>query len=102
MKHFLLTYDYVPDYLDKRTPHRPAHFAHARAAADRGDLFLAGACTDAAGPPIGVLVFRAADSRLVEEFAKADPYVVHGVATGFTVREWTTVLGRDALTPVTL
>ena len=33
MKHFLLIYDYVPDYMDKRTPFRPAHFAAARAAA---------------------------------------------------------------------
>ena len=43
MKHFLLFYDYVPDYLERRTAHRPAHFAHARAAVERGELFLAGA-----------------------------------------------------------
>ena len=99
MKHFLLFYDYVPDYLERRTPHRPAHFEHARAAEGRGDLFLAGACTDEGGP-IGVLVFTASDRGLVEDFARADPYVVHGVATGWRVREWTTVLGRDALTRI--
>ena len=101
MKHFLLFYDYVPDYLERRTAHRPAHFAHARAAVERGELFLAGACTDE-GPPIAVLVFASADRTAVEDFARADPYVINGVTTGWRIREWTTVVGRDALTSVTL
>ena len=99
MKHFILFYDYVPDYLEKRTAHRPAHFAAARAAVDRGELFLAGACTDDGGP-IGVLVFQADDRKVVEEFAKADPYVLNGVTSSWHVREWTTVMGKDALTKV--
>jgi uncharacterized protein YciI len=99
MKHFLLIYDYVPNYLERRTAYRPAHFALAQAAADRGDLFLAGACTDD-GQPLGVLVFKAADRKVVEDFAKADPYVVNGIVTRWQVREWTTVLGKDALTRV--
>lgn len=101
MKHFLLFYDYVPDYVERRAPHRAAHFAHALAAVGRGEMVLAGACTDA-GPPIGVLVFKATDRIVVEDFARADPYVVSGVATGWRVREWTTVAGPDALTKVTL
>jgi hypothetical protein len=101
MKHFLLFYDYAPDYLERRTAHRAAHFAHALPAVERGELFLAGACTDE-GPPIGVLVFLVEARRTVEDFARADPYVIHGVATGWRVREWTTVAGRDALTRVTL
>jgi len=99
MKHFLLIYDYVPDYMDKRTPFRPAHFAAARAALERGELFLAGACTDE-GSPIGVLVFQTTDRKVVENFAKADPYVLNGVASSWQVREWTTVIGKDALTKV--
>jgi uncharacterized protein YciI len=99
MKHFLLMYEYVADYLERRTAYRPAHFALARAAADRGDLFLAGACTDE-GTPLGVLVFKVADRKVVEDFAHADPYVQNGVVTDWRVREWTTVLGKDALTPV--
>ncbi len=99
MKHYLLLYDYVPDYMERRTAFRPAHFAQARAAADRGDLFLAGACTDE-GRPIGVLVFKVADRKVVEAFARADPYVQNGVVTGWQIREWTTVLGKDALTKV--
>jgi uncharacterized protein YciI len=98
MKHFLLFYDYVPDYLERRTAHRAEHFRHARTAEARGDLFLAGACTD--GEPIGVLVFHVADRRTVEDFAREDPYVLHGITTAWRVREWTTVLGANAVAPV--
>jgi uncharacterized protein YciI len=48
------------------------------------------------------LVFKVADRREVEDFARADPYVIHGVTAAWRVREWTTVTGSDALTTVTL
>jgi len=96
MKHFLLIYEYVTDYMQRREPYRPAHFAHARAAADRGTVFLAGACTDP-GTPLGVIVITGADRSAAEDFARADPYVLNGIVTNWQVREWTTVLGKDAL-----
>ena len=34
------------------------------------------------------------------EFAKADPYVRNGLVTRWRVREWTTVVGDAASTPV--
>ncbi len=71
----------------------------ARAAVERGEMVLAGACTDD-GPPIGVLVFKALDRSIVEDFARADPYVREGLVTKWRVREWTTVMGRDALTKI--
>jgi uncharacterized protein YciI len=101
MKHFLLLYDYVSDYLQRREAHRAAHVAHAKAALDRGELVLGGPCYTDEGPVIGVLMFKAADRRIVEDFARADPYVTEGVATRWQVREWTTVIGRDALSPIT-
>jgi hypothetical protein len=96
MKHFLLFYDAGPDYAEKRAPHRPAHLAHARAAAARGELVLGGALTD----PIdmSVLLFKAQSAEVARAFAEADPYVVHGVVLGWRVREWTTVVGEGALT----
>jgi uncharacterized protein YciI len=96
MKHFLLMYEYVADYMEERAAHRGAHFAHAKPFVDRGELFLAGACTDAGGP-IGVLCFAVAERETVEAFARADPYVLNGVAAAWRVREWTTVVGDLAL-----
>ncbi|MGE0409332.1 MAG: YciI-like protein [Amphiplicatus sp.] len=98
MKHFILFYDYPSDYLERRAPWRPAHLAHARASVARGELHLGGILND---PLDGsALVFKTASRDIVETFARNDPYVVNGVATGWRVREWTTILGADALTKV--
>ncbi len=40
---FILSYDYVPDVLEKRTPFRPDHLALAREFHAAGKLLLAGA-----------------------------------------------------------
>jgi uncharacterized protein YciI len=99
MKHFLLFYEYVPDYMEKRGALRPLHFAHARAATERGEHVLGGACTDE-GPPIAVLLFKAPSREVVETFARNDPYVTQGLVTAWRIREWTTVMGAEALTKV--
>jgi uncharacterized protein len=92
--HYLLMYDVVEDYLERRAPLRSAHVAHARAAEARGELVLAGAL---ANPPDGaVFVFRGESPVAAEAFAAADPYVLNGLVTRWRVREWTTVVGKDA------
>ncbi len=92
--HYLLIYDVVDDYVERRAPLRAAHVRHARAAEARGELVLAGALAD---PPNGaVLVFRGHSPDAAKAFAAADPYVVNGLVTAWRVREWTTVVGRDA------
>lgn len=92
--HYLLIYDVADDYVERRAPLRAAHIRHARAAEARGELVLAGAL---ANPPDGaVLLFRGQSPEAAEAFAAADPYVVNGLVTRWRVREWTTVVGRDA------
>jgi uncharacterized protein YciI len=89
--HYLLIYDVVEGYVERREPFRDAHLAHARRAADRGELVLGGALrnpTDGA-----VLLFRGASPAAAEAFAAADPYVLNGLVTGWRVREWNTVVG---------
>ena len=92
--HYLLLYDVVDDYAERRVPYRTDHLAHARAAVARGDLVLGGAL---ANPVDGtVLRFKGASPAAAEAFAAADPYVRHGLVTRWRVREWTTVVGADA------
>ncbi|EGF91467.1 yciI-like protein [Asticcacaulis biprosthecium C19] len=98
MKHFLLFYDFVDDYLDRRGEFRGVHLDLASAAADRGDLVLGGALANPADG--GVLLFLGADSSVAENFAQSDPYVVNGLVRSWKVREWTTVVGDSAATPV--
>jgi uncharacterized protein YciI len=92
--HYLLFYDVVPDYVERRAAYREEHLALARAAQGRGELVLGGALAD---PVDGaVLLFRAASPAAAEAFAAADPYVRHGLVSRWRVREWTTVVGDDA------
>ena len=96
--HYLLFYEVVPDYVERRMPLRAAHLAHARAACARGELVLGGAL---ANPVDGaVLLFRSAAPTAAEDFAAADPYVTHGLVTRWRVREWTTVVGDGAAVPL--
>jgi uncharacterized protein YciI len=91
--HYLLMYDVVKDYVERRAPLRSAHIKLAREAAERGELVLGGALNPAEGV---MLLFRGDSPAAAEAFAKADPYVQNGIVTGWKVREWTTVVGRDA------
>jgi uncharacterized protein YciI len=92
--HYLLIYDVVPDYLERRVPLRSEHITLARAAEARGELVLGGALANPADGAI--LLFRGASPAAAEAFAAADPYVRNGLVTRWRVREWTTVVGRDA------
>jgi uncharacterized protein YciI len=96
--HYLLFYDVVDNYAEKRAAFRKDHIAHAKAAVARGDLVLGGAF---ANPVDGtVLLFKGTSPAVAESFAKADPYVANGLVTTWRVREWTTVVGKDAEVPL--
>jgi uncharacterized protein len=99
MKHFLLIYNYAPDYLDKRAAVRPAHLELARASVARDELQLGGAVPQD-DPPFGLLLFKGESAAVAENFARADPYTSQGVVTSWRVREWITVVGEGALTKV--
>ena len=98
MKHFLLFYDVSSDYLDRRGEFRAEHLKAAWEAHARGELVLAGAL---ANPADGaVIVFQGDSPEAAERFASEDSYVRNGLVTRWRVREWTTVVGDLAATPV--
>ena len=89
--YYLLLYDVAPDYVERRGPLRAEHLTYARAAVARGELVLGVALAD---PVDGaVLLFRGDSPGAAEAFAAADPYVRHGLVTGWRVRAWTVVVG---------
>jgi uncharacterized protein YciI len=94
---WLLLYDLVDDYLERRAPLRQAHLALAQDALARGGLVLAGALADPADR--AVLVFRADEPSVIEDFVGHDPYVQHGLVTNWTIRKWNVVIGADADLP---
>jgi uncharacterized protein YciI len=92
--HFALFYEVVEDYLEKRTPFREKHLAHATRALERGELVLAGAFAEPADGAL--LIFKGDSPATAERFAAEDPYVLQGLVTRWWVRKWTTVIGNDA------
>lgn len=96
--HYLLFYEVVDDYVNRRAPFRLAHLALAREAVARGELVLGGAFAD---PPDGaVLLFRGPSPAVAESFVAHDPYVQNGLIRRWYVREWTTVVGALAEAPI--
>jgi uncharacterized protein YciI len=96
--HYLLCYDLAADYLERRGEFRDAHLKLAWDAHQRGEIIVAGALSDPAD--MAVLMFQGESPEVAERFAKADPYVIHGLVTGYRVRQWNTVVGEMAFAPV--
>jgi len=96
--HYLLFYDYAPDYLERRGPWRSEHLALAWAAHERGELLLAGVLAE----PIdaAVFLFQGDSAEGAERFVAADPYVGAGLVIAWRVRRWETVVGEGAANPV--
>lgn len=98
MKHYLLLYEVVDDYVERRGAYRQEHLQKAWAASDAGTLVMGGAFED----PIdgAALVFAGDSPAVAEAFAKSDPYVLNGLVTRWRVRTWNTVAGPAAANPV--
>lgn len=85
----ILFYDYVPDILTRREPHRAGHLALLSELQAEGLLWMAGAYADPADGAAIVFTGRAAAERFVEH----DPYVANGLVTGYRIRDWNVVIG---------
>ena len=98
MAHYVLIYEFVDDYLERRPEFRNEHLSLAWAATERGELKLGGALGE---PADGAILWFESDSAdAAKAFAEADPYVRNGLVTRWQVRPWTTVAGEHADTPV--
>jgi uncharacterized protein YciI len=88
--HLVLEYALADDYLERRAALREEHLGLARRAHERGELLLAGALPD---PYDRVLLIWTGPREVVERFVEQDPYVRHGLVTGWTIRDWNVVIG---------
>mmetsp|Transcript_21177 Transcript_21177/g.29665 ORF Transcript_21177/g.29665 Transcript_21177/m.29665 type:complete len:131 (+) Transcript_21177:128-520(+) len=91
---YLLKYDYIPDVLEKRGPHRAGHLDLAKKMISE-DKCLSGGPTGHPGMevPSGAL-FIFTDLESAEKFIKEDPYVEHGIVTGHSIEEWNVVVKK--------
>jgi uncharacterized protein len=86
---FVLFYESADDVAQKAAPHFAAHRARWAEYATAGSLLMIGTF----GNPqeegsMGVFTSRAA----AEEFARGDPFVLHGVVRRWYVRDWNEAL----------
>lgn len=92
--YYILFYEVVDDYIDKRAAFRDDQINIAREVEKNGQLVLAGAFAnpvDGAAP-----MFQADDSSVAENFARNDPYVKNGLVKNWKVREWKVVIGGES------
>jgi uncharacterized protein YciI len=83
----LLTYEYVPDVAERRTPFREGHLAAIRRYHEAGKVVIAGAVGD--GPRGGLIAFR--DAADIESFLSEDPYIEAGLVVRHQVEPWAIV-----------
>lgn len=95
--HFLLCYDYAPDYAQRRGQFRDEHLLLAWESQARGEMQLGGAVDDPLD--MAVMVFRCDSSAPVEAFVAAAPYVRNAIVTRWRIRRWHTVVGIEASEP---
>lgn len=89
--YYVLLYEVVEDFINRRAPYREEHLKFVNEAHQRGELVMAGAFSE---PVDGAaLVFRASDSSVPQQFAQDDPYVKNGLVKNWRVRTWNVVVG---------
>jgi uncharacterized protein YciI len=91
MNYYALIYHLTEDYLERRPDYRAEHLQLAKNAEERGELVLGGAYSDPADTAL--LVWRAENAAIVENFVNSDPYVKNGLVTHWEIRPWTVVIG---------
>ena len=97
MGYYALFYHVVDGFVERRIPFRDAHLAHARHAANRGELALGGALAEPADTAL--IVFRGDSADSARAFAETDPYVRNGLVQRWEVRPWNVVVGANADIP---
>lgn len=91
--YYILFYETVENYVERRAPYREQHLAYARAAHEGGSLVMAGALSDPAD--MAVLIFKGPEAKVADLFAQNDPYVTNGLIKKWYVRPWTVVIGEE-------
>lgn len=87
---YLLIYDVVENYIERRSVFREEHLKLANEYAERGILILGGALADPVDQ--AVLVFEAESPAPIEAFIARDPYVQNGLIRAHRIRPWTVAI----------
>jgi uncharacterized protein len=79
------------DVMPRLREHNPAHRARWAQCQARGELLMIGPFTDLRDGAMGVFTTREA----AEEFARGDPFVLHGAVSKWRIAEWMEAIVPD-------
>ena len=92
MPFFATTYRYADDSTEALDATRSTHRDYLAGLVEAGSLTLSGPYVGGAAGAL--LLFEVETEQDVRALVDADPFVVEGLVTEITVREWLPVLGR--------
>ena len=95
--HFVLIYDFGPDFIQRCKPFHDEHLKLAWQAAQRGELVLGGPLEE---PLEQAFLLFSGSREAALRFAAADPYVKNGLVKSFRVKQWHTTVGDKASNPI--
>jgi len=96
--HYLLIYDLVDDYMERRKEDGNEHMRLAWESYERGEMVLGGALIEPVDQ--GLYLFKGDSPAVAELFAQHDSYVRRGLVKSWKVRPWMTVVGDLATMPM--
>ncbi|HEY3059584.1 MAG TPA: YciI family protein [Chloroflexota bacterium] len=91
---FDTAYASLEDALQRAPIEIQAHLARTRDFHARGLLLEAGAFRDADRPLSTMAILTSREAA--EDYAAGDPFMLNGMVTHYSIREWTDALGRSA------
>jgi uncharacterized protein YciI len=71
--------------------HIEAHIARSKIFHGRGDLLMGGAFLDQSEEPVSTMAVLAS-RQVAEDFVRGDPFVLKGMVSKWTIREWANML----------
>jgi uncharacterized protein len=86
---YVLMYQSADDVLEKAPRYAAEHRARWRQFQDEGTLLMVGPFSNPADGAMGIFTTR----KAAEDFAREDPFVVHGAVSSWRVLEWNEAIG---------
>jgi len=90
--YYILTYETVEDYVERRTPFRNEHLNLLRVELEKKHVLLGGALNDPADK--AVIIWKVEDKKTIEDFVAKDPYVQNGLISKYEIRSWNVVINN--------
>ncbi|WP_075344695.1 YciI family protein [Tenacibaculum agarivorans] len=89
--YYILNYRASENFNEEKKLYQNEHIQLMKKAYEKGELILAGGLLNPSNG--GMLIFNVLDQKIVEEFAKNDPYVKSGIIEKWDIRPWNIVIG---------